>query len=349
MSSDNKRKGFFERLWDFITSIFKGRGTSVSHSSPAVPHEQDEQEKDTPEQNDKSREEKLKQKEAEENVKLVEDYIKEESLKQKEAEENVKFVENYIKEESLKQKEAEENVKLVEDYIKSGKQEAMPKIRNQKNYAKEQEFYDPSKPMTKKNAPEEIPEKALWRDTELQKTMEQTDKVPDDGSCFYHSVIRNGNLGERFPTALDLRNHTANWLIDNENNPKLQQFLSDMGVTHEAALAVVCDGWMGNAGDIAPTIVSSALGIQINVHRPPSKGNIQHLESLTATKGSPIDVYQCDNHYEANKKYYDAYHELSGNMSPQQREKESEALIKEMGWDLEDNLSRKSSPEMNSK
>jgi hypothetical protein len=313
MSNDTKRKGFFERLWGFITSIFRGRNTSDSQSSPPVPQKQDEQIKDSSEQNDKSREESLKQKEAEENVKLVEDHIKKESLKQK---------------------EAEENVKLVEDYIKNEKQEPAKRILNQRGA--NEKYYDPSKPMTKSNAPQEISEKALWRETELQKTMEQTDKVPDDGSCFYHSVIRNGNLGERFPTALDLRNHTANWLIDNENNPKLQQFLDNIGVTHEEALAVVCDGWMGNAGDIAPTIVSSALGRQINIHRPPSKGDIQPLEALTKTEGESIDVYQCDNHYEANKKYYDAYHEYNGNLTSEQKEQMNMDYINSLGLSEEE-------------
>ncbi|MCL2637783.1 MAG: hypothetical protein FWD48_05365 [Oscillospiraceae bacterium] len=178
-----------------------------------------------------------------------------------------------------------------------------------------------------------ISDKELWKDTELKKTMEQTGRVPNDGSCFYHSVIRNSGLENHFPTVLDLRSHTANWLMDNKENDMLKQFLFENAITFEDTLATVTDGWSSDAGDIVATIVSSALELPITVHRMPES---QTLQALTKVQGEPIEVYQCGNHYEADKQYYDAYNELHGLKSEKQLEQESLDFIKSMGMTKEE-------------
>jgi hypothetical protein len=302
------------------TEIKKSKPLPKAPTAPVMTEMQAEEQ-----ENIKLAEELAKSKretEKQENIRIVEELMK--NRKETEAQENVKLVEEFMK--SEKETEKQENIKLVNDYIMSGKEtEEQENIRLVEEFMKseQKDKYDPSKPASKQNAPKEISANALWNDSEFKKTMEQTGNVPNDGSCFYHSVIRNGGFADLYPTVLDLRNYTANWLMDNKDNIQLQQFLFNNGTNLKDTLAVVADGWASNAGDIVPTIVSSALGAPINVHRPPSLGGIANLEALSETHGAAIDVYQCGNHYETSSEYFNAYHKLHGIQTKEEQEKAS--------------------------
>ncbi|MCX4751314.1 hypothetical protein OG455_38435 [Kitasatospora sp. NBC_01287] len=95
--------------------------------------------------------------------------------------------------------------------------------------------------------------------------------IPRDGDCLYHAV--NVALDRTAPShhaALELRGRVTDWVLRDANLDTVRQYAAQHGESLETVVDTLATtgNWAGNAGDLAPRIVASALGVTIVVHRP---------------------------------------------------------------------------------
>ncbi|MCL2029923.1 MAG: hypothetical protein FWG93_00095 [Oscillospiraceae bacterium] len=186
-------------------------------------------------------------------------------------------------------------------------------------------------PLPTDRSKDSLSEKQLNLET-LRQIRDKNATIPNDGDCFFHSVIRSGGLYHKnalsedtYDEVKDLRARTVAWM---DNNKDLVNGLCDdfsaggESVTFDEMRDLVrtMGAWNATAGDFVPFLVSSTLGkdIQINVYnfeetRPEvSRDSTLEISSMTGEKSedAPIEVFKYGNHYEISRDYYDASNRL---------------------------------------
>lgn len=121
--------------------------------------------------------------------------------------------------------------------------------------------------------------------------------TPLDGNCLYHAV--NSCLGEaqNEEQAKALRDRVVAWALDDQNLPIVVEWAYDHGVDiDELVLCIGRNGnWQGNAGDLAPRVVASAVGIAIDIVQ--RGGQRTTIRPLIGAAVQSIEVYLDRAHY----------------------------------------------------
>lgn len=112
------------------------------------------------------------------------------------------------------------------------------------------------------------PELATTRFSLLLKTLlaRLGDGTPLDGNCLYHAVhqARSGGVVSNEAAVL-LRQQAVAWVLDDANLPVVSEYAFTHGVSIDALVDTLSrnGAWGGPAGDLAPRILASALGITL--------------------------------------------------------------------------------------
>ncbi|HEY5836679.1 50S ribosomal protein L6 [Streptomyces sp.] len=130
--------------------------------------------------------------------------------------------------------------------------------------------------------------------------------VPADGDCLYHAVnaVRRIDVGP--DTALHLRNTVLDWMLTPDNLTQVVRFANERGVDiNDLVTTIALSGnWHGPAGDLAATMVASALNARLVIDadgtehtvtplRVPGRGRSRPLQP-----GQVIRLRLSGNHYE---------------------------------------------------
>nr|WP_257019505.1 protein-glutamine glutaminase family protein [Streptomyces sp. TLI_235] len=91
--------------------------------------------------------------------------------------------------------------------------------------------------------------------------------VPPDGDCLYHAV--NAVLSPEDGDAAALRTRVVNWMLEAGNLPVVRGFARAFGTSMDELARTIgrTGNWNTVAGDLAPRVVASALGVHLHIHR----------------------------------------------------------------------------------
>lgn len=125
------------------------------------------------------------------------------------------------------------------------------------------------------------------------------DGTPLDGNCLYHAVhqARSGGVVSNDAAAL-LRQQAVAWALDDTNLPVVAEY----AFTHSVSLDALVDtlsrngAWGGPAGDLAPRILASALGITL-VIRLADSGAAVEVPPLVGDGGEQVVITLSGQHY----------------------------------------------------
>lgn len=122
--------------------------------------------------------------------------------------------------------------------------------------------------------------------------------TPMDGNCLYHAVYQasNGNVAANLAEAAKLRQTTVNWVLNGANLPLVARFAYNNGTSIDDLVDIISSdrGWAGNAGDLAPRILASALNITLVLHQG---GGITRLTPLSGGGAREVHVDLAGAHY----------------------------------------------------
>ncbi|WP_241003310.1 protein-glutamine glutaminase family protein [Streptomyces sp. CB01881] len=123
-------------------------------------------------------------------------------------------------------------------------------------------------------------------------------RVPPDGDCLYHAV--NTVLFPGVPDALALRTRVLDWVLENDNLLAVTTFAAEHGTTiNDLALTIGLTGnWNTAAGDLAPRVVASALGVRLHIHQNGAQTHV--LEPLNGQQATrDVHLALAGDHYSA--------------------------------------------------
>ncbi|MFI6845115.1 protein-glutamine glutaminase family protein [Kitasatospora sp. NPDC050467] len=123
-------------------------------------------------------------------------------------------------------------------------------------------------------------------------------RVPPDGDCLYHAV--NTVLFPGVPDALALRTRVLDWVLENDNLLAVTTFAAEHGTTiNDLALTIGLTGnWNTAAGDLAPRVVASALGVRLHIHQSGAQTHV--LEPLNGQQATrDVHLALAGDHYSA--------------------------------------------------
>ncbi|MGW1177612.1 protein-glutamine glutaminase family protein [Kitasatospora sp. NPDC002543] len=92
-------------------------------------------------------------------------------------------------------------------------------------------------------------------------------EVPPDGDCLYHAV--NAVLTPQHGDATGLRRLVVEWMRQPENFAVVRPYTREFGTTIGRLARTIGEtgNWNTAAGDLAPRVVASALGVRLHIHR----------------------------------------------------------------------------------
>ncbi len=122
--------------------------------------------------------------------------------------------------------------------------------------------------------------------------------TPMDGNCLYHAVhqARTGESANQ-AAAEKLRSTVVDWALQDDNLALVNKFAENFGAdTGELINTIVCNGnWAGPAGDLAPRMLASALGVTIVIY--PDNAPPVTLEPLTGEGTETLHIDLENQHY----------------------------------------------------
>ncbi|WP_329585373.1 hypothetical protein OG500_32675 [Kitasatospora sp. NBC_01250] len=127
--------------------------------------------------------------------------------------------------------------------------------------------------------------------------------IPRDGDCLYHAVgVALTGAPPSHHAALDLRSRVTDWVLQDGNLETVRQHATQYGVGMDDLIETLSTSgnWAGNAGDLAPQIVATALGASIRVHLP---DGTEHLLAPLTVQPGPTRIIELDledGHYEVH-------------------------------------------------
>ena len=122
--------------------------------------------------------------------------------------------------------------------------------------------------------------------------------TPMDGNCLYHALIQAQNGGHvDANAAATLRQFAVEWVLRDENLGLVSEYAFNHGVWIDDLVGTLAQNgnWAGQAGDLVPRVLASALQTTIVVHQP--SGAPIRLEPLNGESQRTIEVDLQDNHY----------------------------------------------------
>lgn len=136
--------------------------------------------------------------------------------------------------------------------------------------------------------------------------------VDRDGNCFYNALrLADETLAQTYPSAQDMRRAVVDWILQDANLPLVNNFVIDNGTNIDTFVLTVATGrrWAGNAGDLVPSVVASALGLNLSIRTGGLSYPIQHIPNTQPANnlGRTATVYLDGAHYEARSQASDLH------------------------------------------
>jgi hypothetical protein len=127
--------------------------------------------------------------------------------------------------------------------------------------------------------------------------------TPMDGNCLYHAVSQELTGTTSAQDAAALRAHVVDWALDGANLQRVTDYAEERGVSMAALIntLVHSGNWGGPAGDLAPMMVASALGMNIEIGRPGELNAVVVLCPLSGPSGTTVRIDLADSHYSSPK------------------------------------------------
>ncbi len=122
--------------------------------------------------------------------------------------------------------------------------------------------------------------------------------TPLDGNCLYHAVNQARGFGDSLDAARGLRAIVVEWAMSPDHLGAVVDYAHGHGVDFGVLINTLQrnGNWQGPAGDLAPRMVASALGRNIEIHRQYQLPLIAQPLAGPAG-GDPIVVYLHNSHY----------------------------------------------------
>ncbi|MCL2216003.1 MAG: hypothetical protein FWB91_03165 [Defluviitaleaceae bacterium] len=169
------------------------------------------------------------------------------------------------------------------------------------------------------------------------------EKIPGDGNCLYHSILRAGGIGDcnrqssTMADVTNLRKQTLDWISNPENDKAIENMLENANLNQLTALEIqgrsaefdvlskddlikkigTTSDWNGALGDVAPQVIAQALGREVNIQGF-SPGNADYygvtLGQQKDKSTGNITIYRVGDHFEINK---DVADKMNKSMYPQ--------------------------------